>query len=111
MSSLSPDHSSLINTLNYGRGLGLWKFNNSLIEKMDFGTHVKTHFNDIKSNFEKKTTFLDQSECELLKFQIRNFAPFSLEIQKLLVSYIGIWKLKLKIYNKILKYKNINKKN
>ena len=77
LSSPSFDHCSLINTYNYSCGPSPWKFNNSLIEKMCFLKHRKTHFNDTKSNFEENLS--DQSECEFLKYQIRNFTPFSLD--------------------------------
>ena len=76
---------------------------------MCFLKHKKTHFNNTKSNFEENLS--DQSECEFLKYQIRNFTPFSLDSQTngKLHSDLETWSMNIEL--EILKYKNTNEEN
>ena len=74
---MSTDHSALscsfhsFNKLK--QGLGLWKFNNSLVSNEDFIRKCTEHIQKVTEQLNSQTHFCDQTKWEVLKYEIHLF--------------------------------------
>ena len=78
MNAFSTDHSpvfcSLTKSTKYGKGPGLWKFNNSLISNNAFVEEMKNFIRNTKLFLEQNDSFSNQSKWEFLKYEIRKIS-------------------------------------
>ena len=65
------------------RGLGLWKFNNSLVSNEEYILRLKELINKVKGELNRSNQFCDQVNWETLKYEIRCFTiKFSRDLTK-----------------------------
>ena len=55
----SPVFRSFGNNDIFARGLGVWKFNNSLLLNTEFVKKLKTHIKTVKSSLQENSSFSD----------------------------------------------------
>ena len=91
LNAFSTDHSpvfcSLTKSTKYGKGPGLWKFNNSQISNNAFVEEMKNFIRNTKLFLEQNDSFSNQSKWEFLKYEIRKkkclvFKTFGSKISK-----------------------------
>ena len=66
----SPVFCSLVNSTEFRRGPGIWIFNNSLIFDRNFVKEKKCFIHDSKKRFVTDEVFDEQSQWEILKYEI-----------------------------------------
>ena len=76
LASLLTDHSPIIFSYfkneESNRGRGFWKFNNSLIENVEYVLQMKKIISDILNELFNESILDDQVKWEYLKYNIRN---------------------------------------
>ena len=70
LSDHSPVFCSLANSTEFRKGPGIWKFNNSLIFDRNFVKEMKCFIHDSKKRFVTDEVFDEQSQWEILKYEI-----------------------------------------
>ena len=82
-SNHSPVSCSFVNKDTFACGLGVWKFNNSLLLNTEFVKKLKTHIEIVKSNLQENSFFSDCSKWEFFKYEIPKFSiSFSKNLAK-----------------------------
>ena len=66
----SPDFCSLLNSAEFPKGSGTWKFNNSLIFDRNFVKEMKCFIHDTKKTLLTEDVFDEQSQGGILKYEI-----------------------------------------
>ena len=61
----------LVNSKEFGKGLGIWKFNNSLVFDRNFVKEIKCFIHDTEKRFVTDDVFDEQSQWEILKYEIQ----------------------------------------
>ena len=78
LAAFSTDHSPLLFSLDLckdeNRGIGLWKFNNSLSMKSDFQTKMKFHIKSTLETLAIEGIRDPQVRWEFFKYEIRKFS-------------------------------------
>ena len=84
LNTLSTDYSavfcSLLNSTEFPKGLGIWKFNNSFIFDRNFVKEMKCFIHDAKKRLVLEHVFYEQSQWEILKYEIRKFSIRSAKV-------------------------------
>ena len=84
LNTLSTDYSavfcSLLNSTEFPKGLGIWKFNNSLIFDRNFVKEMKCFIHDAKKRLVLEHVSYEQSQWEILKYEIRKFSIRSTKV-------------------------------
>ena len=105
LAAFSTDDSPLLISLDLrkdeNRGIGLWKFNNSLSMNSDFQTKMKFHIKSTLETLEIEGIRDPQVRWEFLKYEIRKF---SIEFSKLQAQ--NTKKEKMFLENKLKKLEN-----
>ena len=70
----SPDFCSLLNSAEFPKGSGTWKFNNSLIFDRNFVKEMKCFIHDTKKTLLTEDVFDEQSQGGILKYEILKFS-------------------------------------
>ena len=77
LNAVSTDHSpvfcSFVNSTEFHKGPGNWKFNNSLIFDRNFIKEMKCFIHDTKKRLVTDDIFDKQSQWEILKYEIQKF--------------------------------------
>ena len=77
LNAVSTDHSpvfcSFVNSTEFRKGPGIWKFNNSLIFDRNFAKEMKCFIHDTQKRLVTDNVFDEQSQWEILKYEIRKF--------------------------------------
>ena len=77
LNAISTDHSPVLcsfqNLNQCQRGVGLWKFNNSLVSNEEYVLRLKELINKVKGELNRSNQFCDQVKWEVLKYEIRCF--------------------------------------
>ena len=78
LNAVSTDHSpvfcSLVNSTEFRKGPGIWKFNNSLIFDRNFVKEMKCFIHNTKKRPVTDHIFDEQSQWEILKYEMRKFS-------------------------------------
>ena len=78
LNAVSTDHlpvfCSLLNTTEFPKDPGIWKLNNSLIFDRNFVQEMKCFIHDTMKTLLTKDVFEEQSQWEILKYEIRIFS-------------------------------------
>ena len=78
LDAVSTDHSpvfcSLLNSTEFPKGPGIWKFNNSLIFDRNFVKEMKCFIHDTKKTLITEDVFDKLFQWEILKYEIREFS-------------------------------------
>ena len=64
----------LLNSTEFPKGPGIWKFNNSLIFDRNFVNGMKCFLYDAKKRVETENVFDEQSQWEILQYEIQKFS-------------------------------------
>ena len=87
LNAVSTDHwpvfCSLLNSTEFLKGPGIWKFYNSLIFDRNFVKEMKCFIHDTKKTLLTEDVFDKQSQWQIVKYEIRKFSIwYSKEIAK-----------------------------
>ena len=87
LNTISIDHSPVLcsfqNLNQCQRGVGLWKFNNSLVSNEEYVLRLKELINKVKGELNRSNQFCDQLKWEVLNYEIRCFTiKFSKDLAK-----------------------------
>ena len=78
LNAVSTDHSpvfcSLVNSTEFRKGPGIWKFHNSLIFDRSLVKEMKCFIHDTKKRPVTDDIFDEQSQWEILKYEMRTFS-------------------------------------
>ena len=78
LNTISTDHSPVLcsfqNLSQCQRGLGLWKFNNSLVCDEEYVLRLKELISKVKGELNHCNQFCDQVKWEVLKYEVRCFS-------------------------------------
>ena len=105
LASLLTDHSpitfSCFKNEESNKGTGLWKFNNSLIENVEYVLQMKKIILDTLYKLFNENIFDDQVKWEYLKYNIRKYnIKFSKELAKNTNKAIADLEIKVMHYEK-----------
>ena len=77
LKAVSTDHlpvfCSLVDSTEFRKVLGIWKFNNSLIFDRNFVKEIKYFIHDTKKRLVIDDVFEEESQWKILKYAIRKF--------------------------------------